>query len=206
MKDKKISRSKKNTNLLLIAFQFIIISCVILLTQKVIMSSEVTIITTEVAKKQAPIILEKVEPVVEERQVVYDNMTMEELADKLNRSMYGILEGKGITFANYSINYGVDPYMSLAIVLLETGCKWGCSYVSTTCNNIGGQVGYPKCGNGNYRAFATLDEGIKSFFENLAYNYYSYGLTDVYSIHKKYAQAPNWADAVNKYIEEIKAK
>ncbi len=207
MKNKKVSRSKKSTNLLLIAFQFIIISSVFLLSQKLFMTSEVTVITTEVAKKQAPIVLEKTATIVqEERQVVYDNMTIDELAEKLNKSMYGIFEGKGMVFANYSIQYGTDPYLSLAIVLLETGCKWGCSYVATTCNNIGGQVGYPSCGGGNYRSFATLDEGIQSFFENLSNNYYKQGLTDVYSIHKKYAQAPNWSIVVNNYIEEIKAK
>ena len=46
MKNKKVSRSKKSTNLLLIAFQFIIISSVFLLSQKLFMTSEVTVITT----------------------------------------------------------------------------------------------------------------------------------------------------------------
>lgn len=211
MKNKKVSRSKKTTNLMFLAFQFVIINSILLLTKDIITYNEVTIITTEVAKKQAPIILEKIEEtttkeVKEEPKIVYDNMTMEELTNKLNKSLYGILAGKGNIFANYSIQYGVDPYLSLAIVLHETGCKWGCSYLATHCNNIGGQKGYPTCDGGSYRAFPTLDEGIKAFFENLSYNYYNYGLTDVYSIHRKYAQDPNWPTYINNYINEIRAK
>ena len=210
MKGKKVSRSKRQTNLLFIVFQFIIISSIILLIKDVFATKDVIIVTTEMAKKQAPIILEKkqeeTEETKEEAKIVYDNMTMEQLANKLNKSMYGILSGKGNVFANYSIQYGVDPYLSLAIVLQETGCKWNCSYLARVCNNIGGQVGYPSCGGGSYRSFATLDEGIKAFFENLSYNYYQQGLTDVYSIHKKYAQDPSWPTYINNYINEIKAK
>lgn len=207
MKNKKVSRSKKTTNIMLIAFQFIIISSIILLTKDILSYSEVTVITTEVAKKHSPIILEKVEEEIKvEVPIVYDNMTMDQLATKLEKSMYGVLSGKGYVFANYSIQYGVDPYLSLAIVLHETGCKWGCSYLATTCNNIGGMKGNTSCGNTGYARFNTLEEGIESFFSNLSYNYYSQGLTNVYSIHKKYAQDPNWPIYINNYINEIKAK
>ena len=207
MKNKKVSRSKKTTNLMLIAFQFIIISSIILLTQDILTYSEVTVITTEIAKKQSPVILEKKVEIVEpERVIVYDNMTMDELSAKLEKSMYGILIGKGYVYANYSINYGVDPYVALAITLHETGCKWECSYLATACNNIGGMKGYTSCGNSGYAKFNTLDEGIESFFSNLSYNYYSQGLTDVYSIHRKYAQDPNWPTYINNYINEIKNK
>lgn len=208
MKNKKVSRSKKTTNLMIIAFQFIIISSILLLTKDILTYSEVTVVTTEMAKKQSPIILEKQqeEAPFEEKKIVYDNMTMDQLADKLNKSMYGILSGKGSVFANYSIQYGVDPYLSLAIVLHETGCKWGCSYLASTCNNIGGQKGYPSCGGGSYRSFNSLEEGIQAYFENLSNNFYKCGLTDVYSIHRKYAQDPNWPIYINNYINEIKAK
>lgn len=207
MKNKKVSRSKNTTNIMLIAFLFIIISSVILLTKELAKYNEVAIITTEVAKKQSPIILEKKEETKEqERVIVYDNMTMDELAEKLNKSMYGILTGKGYVYASYSIQYGVDPYVALAITLHETGCKWGCSYLATNCNNIGGQKGSNTCPGTGYARFNTLDEGIESFFSNLAYNYYNQGLTDVYSIHKKYAQDPNWPTYINNYINEIKAK
>lgn len=214
MKGKKVSRSKRRTSLLFMSFIFIIISSIVLLIEDEFKTRDVIVVTTEVAKKQAPIILKheepkeevKAEPVKEEVKIVYDNMTMEQLANKLNKSMYGILAGKGSVFANYSIQYGVDPYLSLAIVLQETGCKWNCSYLARVCNNIGGQVGTPSCGGGSYRSFATLDEGIRVFFENLSYNYYQQGLTDVYSIHKKYAQDPSWPTYINNYINEIRAK
>lgn len=204
MKNKKVSRSKKTTNIMLVAFQFIIISSIMLLVKDMFNYKEVTIITTEVANRKSPIILEKVkEP---ERIVVYDNMTMDELAAKLEKSMYGILSGKGYTYANYAIQYGVDPYVALAITLHETGCKWGCSYLATACNNIGGMKGYNSCGSTGYARFSTLDQGIESFFSNLSYNYYSQGLTDVYSIHRKYAQDPNWPTYINNYVNEIRAK
>jgi len=192
---------------MLIAFQFIIISSIILLAKDVFSINEVTVITTEVAKKQAPVVLEKTATIVEpERIVVYDNMTIDELANKLNKSMYGILEGKGYVFANYSIQYGVDPYVALAITLHETGCKWGCSYLATSCNNIGGQKGHNTCPGTDYARFNTPEEGIELFFSNLSINFYQQGLTDVYSIHKKYAQDPNWPTYINNYINEIKAK
>jgi len=201
---KLINRKKANirSNILLIAFQFIIASSIIFLCKNELFKNEVTIITTEFGNKLSPIVLE----LKEEKKIVYDNMTFEELSEKLNKSLNGILTGKGCTFAKYSINYGIDPYLSLAIVLHETGCKWNCSYLATTCNNIGGQKGYPTCGYSSYKSFSSLDEGIKGFYDNLYYNYYSYGLTDVYSIHKKYAEDPNWPTYINNYINEIKSK
>lgn len=198
--NKKQSNSKNN--LLILAFQFIIASSILLLTKNVLLEKEVTIITTELGNKKSPIILE----LKEDKPIVFDNMTMEQLSNKLNKSLNGILSGKGSTFAKYSIEYGIDPYLSLAIILHETGCKWNCSYLATNCNNIGGQKGYPTCGNSGYKRFPNLDEGIKGFYDNLYYNYYSYGLTDVYSIHKKYAEDPNWPVAINNYINEIKNK
>ncbi|MBQ7136493.1 MAG: glucosaminidase domain-containing protein [Bacilli bacterium] len=206
MKNKKVSRSKKTTNIMLIAFQFIIISSIILLSKDVFQVTEATIITTEIGNKQSPIILKQEEEKAPEKVIVYDNMTMEELTNKLNKSMYGLLEGKGRVYANYSIQYGVDPYVALAITLHETGCKWECSYLANACNNIGGMRGYTACGNTGYAKFNSLEEGIESFFINLSYNYYQQGLTDVYSIHKKYAQDPNWPIRINDYINEIRAK
>lgn len=43
------------------------------------------------------------------------------------------------------------------------------------CNNVGGVKGSPNCGGG-YKRYSTLDEGIKQFIDNLANNYYAYGL------------------------------
>ena len=207
MKNKKVSRSKLTTNIMLIAFEFIIISSILLLAKDIFSYKETIIVTKDLAKKQSPIILEKVnEPKEPERVIVYDNMTMDELSAKLDKSMYGILQGKGYVFANYSIQYGVDPYVALAITLHETGCKWGCSYLATSCNNIGGQKGSNTCPGTDYARFNTPEEGIESFFNNLSVNFYQQGLTDVYSIHTRYAQDPNWPTYINNYINEIRNK
>jgi hypothetical protein len=113
------------------------------------------------------------------------------------------LSGKGETFAQYSIELGIDPYLAVAIVMHETGCKWGCSYLVNACNNVGGQKG---SGCGDYSYFDSLDDGIIAFIDNLERNYISYGLTTPEAINPKYAEDPNWAKNVNKYIEIIKAQ
>ena len=64
---------------------------------------------------------------LEVRKIVYDGMTLKELGEKLDRSMGSSLDGYGEYFASYALEKGVDPYLALGIVLLETGCKWGCS-------------------------------------------------------------------------------
>ncbi len=140
------------------------------------------------------------------RNVVYDGMTMEELAAKLDKSLNSTIKGKGMVYATKSIEYGIDPYLALAISLHETGCKWTCSYLVRECNNMGGVKGSPSCNGGSYRAFETIEDGISYFIENLAHNYIYKGLTDAETIQKKYTgtNSNTWAAKVNKYIEEIK--
>lgn len=138
--------------------------------------------------------------------IVYDGMTMESLSAKLNRSLKSTLSGYGEKFAHLSINYGVDPYVAVAIVLLETGCNSGvCSALTSQCNNVGGMKGSPSCGGGSYRRFSSLDEGIEAFIKNLSKNYYKKGLTTVEQIGKKYAESNTWSTKVNNYILKIKA-
>jgi len=135
--------------------------------------------------------------------VVYDGLTLDELSEKINRSLNSTISGKGKLIASHSLEMGVDPYMATAIMLHETGCKWGCSYLVNSCNNVGGQKG---TGCGSYSYFNSLDEGITAFIDNLARNYINYGLTTPEEINPKYAEDPNWAKNVNKYIEIIKAQ
>ena len=99
--------------------------------------------------------------------IVWDGLTRQELIDKLNRSLNSTIAGQGETFADYCIEHGMDPYLAVAIVLQETGCRWSCSYLVNACNNIGGQKGSPGCDGGEYRSFNTLDEGIRGFLDNL---------------------------------------
>lgn len=136
-----------------------------------------------------------------ERVIVYDNMTMEELSDKLNKILSSNLSGMGSTFANYAIELGVDPYLAVAIAMHETGCTWGCSYLARECNNVGGQKG---TGCGEYQAYDTIDAGIYGFILNIKNKYVDFGLLTAEEMNPKYAEDPTWAGKVNKYIEKIK--
>ena len=137
--------------------------------------------------------------------VVYDGLTMNELVEKLNRSLKSTLSGTGESFAKYCLEMGVDPYLAVAIVLHETGCNYSCSTQVKKCNNVGGMKGSPSCNGTSYAKFNTLDDGIYSFVKNLKENYYDYGLTTPESMNKKYAASTTWAAKVKHYINKIKA-
>lgn len=134
--------------------------------------------------------------------IVYDNMTIEQLSNKLEKSMNSSLKGKGKLFASYSIELGLDPYLALAIVLHETGCSYNCSGLVQTHNNIGGLKG----SNGKYLYFNSLDEGIIEYLKIFYNNYYSKGLTTPELINPKYASSTTWANKINWYMKKIKAK
>lgn len=143
--------------------------------------------------------------IVPPRVEVYENMTIEELADKLNRNLgNGYISGKGYLIATHCIETGVDPYLAVAIMLHETGCKYNCSALVKACNNVGGQKGTPSR-NGSYKGYQTLDEGIIGFIDNLRNNYYSKGLTTVATIAPRYAQSSAWPTKINSYINQIRA-
>lgn len=137
---------------------------------------------------------------------VYENMTIDELAAKLNRNLgNGYIAGKGYLIASQCIEKGVDPYVAVAIMLHETGCKHNCSTLVKTCNNVGGQKGAPGCNGGSYKRYNTLDEGIVGFIDNLYRNYYSKGLTTVDAIAPKYAASSAWPAKIKSYVASIRA-
>ena len=138
--------------------------------------------------------------------IVFDGLTMNQLAEKLNRSLNSTISGKGYLIASYSLQLGIDPYMATAIILHETGCNGTCSSLVRECNNVGGQKGGPSCGGGAYKAYPTLDEGIMGYLDNLYRNYYAYGLTTPETIGPKYAASTTWASQVNNYIAMVKSK
>ena len=140
-----------------------------------------------------------------QRVIVYNGMTMDELAAKLNRSLNSTISGKGDLIASYSLERGVDPYLAMGIMLLETGCKWTCSGLVQKCNNVGGQKGSPNC-SGGYRSYPTLDDGIRGFIDNLANNYYAVGLTTPEAMNPKYAESGAWAMKVRNYMNEVQAR
>ena len=140
-------------------------------------------------------------------EIVYDGMTLNQLAEKLNRSLKSTIAGKGYLIASYSLQLGVDPYLATAIILHETGCNSGtCSNLVRSCNNVGGQKGGPSCGGGSYKAYPTLDEGIMGYIDNLYKNYVSKGLTTAEAMGPKYAASTTWASQVNNYIALVKNK
>lgn len=153
-------------------------------------------VVSELDTKEEAIIEE-----IPERIEVYDGLTYEELVDKLNRSLSSDLTGKGSVYADYALEFGVDPYLAVAISLHETGCTWDCSYLAKVCHNIGGQKG---SGCGEYAAFDSLDSGIYAFISNIKRNYVDYGLMTAEEMGPKYAGDPEWASKVNRYVEKIR--
>ena len=136
---------------------------------------------------------------------VYDGLTLEELAAKIDRNLGdGYIAGKGELIASYCIEKGVDPYVAVAIMLHETGCRATCSKLTRICNNVGGQKGSPRCGEGSFKRFDTLEEGIYGFINNLSKNYYSMGLNTVELIAPKYAEGNTWEGKINWYVNLIK--
>lgn len=146
------------------------------------------------------------EEAITRRVEVYRGLTLNELSEKLNRSMKGILSDKGQLLASYTLEKGVDPYLALGIILLESGCNYKCSTLTTQCFNVGGMKGSPGCWGGEYKRFNSIDDGIKSFVDNLARNYYAYGLTTPEAMNRKYASSETWAMKVRNYMSSIAAK
>lgn len=170
-----------------------------------------TIIKEEDQEKEAEVIpidmeIAPASVIIPPRIEVYEGMTTDELAAKLNRNLgNGYIAGKGYLIASQCIEKGVDPYVAVAIMLHETGCKYNCSTLVRTCNNVGGQKGSPGCNGGSYKAFATLDDGIIGFINNLQRNYYAKGLNTIEKIAPKYAASSAWPAKIRGYVNQIRA-
>ena len=137
------------------------------------------------------------------REEVYEGMTLEEVADKLNRSLKNDIAGKGMVIASKSIELGVDPFVATAIILHETGCGQNqCSNIARTCYNFGGQKG---SGCGAYQRYGSVDEGLEGMISNLYRNYYSKGLTTVETIGPRYAESSTWVSMINSYVNKVKS-
>ena len=137
--------------------------------------------------------------------VVYKNMTTNELITLINKSLYSDIANKGELIVTHCLERGVDPITATAIMLQETGCKWGCSALVKKCHNVGGVVGSPAC-SGAFRGYDSLDSGIKLFIDNLAYNFYARGYDTPEKMNPTYAESKEWAQYVNNYIVEILSK
>ena len=155
---------------------------------------------TNITEIEENIVTEETKEIIDDGTIIYDNLTLTELINKLNKNLNSTLTNTGIYFAKYYQNTGLDPYLAVAIVLHETGCYWNCSKLVTENYNIGGLRGV----NG-YMKFNTLEEGINGFLDILYNNYYSKGLTTPELINPKYASSTTWSEKINNYIEKIKA-
>lgn len=158
-------------------------------------------VLTEVKMETAPASV-----IVPPRVEVYEGMTMDELAAKLNRNLgTDVVAGKGLLIATQCIQKGVDPYVATAILLHETGCGSKCSALTRQCNNVGGQKGAPGCNGGSYKSYPTLDDGIVGFIDNLYRNYYSKGLNTIDTMASRYAASPAWPGKIHWYVNKIRA-
>ena len=139
-----------------------------------------------------------------EEPIVYDGLTINQLNEKINKSLNSNVSGYGYLFGAYALEKGVDPYIATAIMLHETGCKWTCSYLVINNNNVGGIKG----SSGTYKTFDTLENGIKAYIDNLSNGYFSKGLNTPETIMRKYTgfENLNWLEKVNNYINDVKAQ
>lgn len=152
------------------------------------------ILLTEVRMETAPASVSRIE--------VFEGLTLEEIADQLNKSLKNDISGKGMVIANKCVELGVNPYVATAIIMHETGCGQNqCSNIARNCYNFGGQKG---SGCGAYKKYNSVDEGLEGMISNLYRNYYSRGLVTVETIGPKYAESDTWVSKINWYVNKIK--
>ena len=175
-------------------------------------STNMIVKETEEPKNEDSLILQEVEMetapasiIVPPRVEVYEGITLEELADKLNRNLGSdIVAGKGAIIASECINKGVDPYITVAIILHETGCGSSCSNLARNCYNFGGQKGSPSCNGGAFKQYDTVDEGLVGMIDNLSRNYFAIGLTTPETIGPKYCEGNEWAGHISWFVNKIR--
>ena len=137
------------------------------------------------------------------REEVYEGMTLDEVANQLNKSLKNEISGKGMFIASKSIELGVDPFIATAIIMHETGCgQNSCSHIARTCYNFGGQKG---SGCGAYQRYGSVEEGLEGMISNLYRNYYARGLTTIESIGPRYAESGEWISKINWYVGRLKS-
>ena len=145
--------------------------------------------------------------VVPPRVEVFDGLTMEELAEKLNRHLgWDIVAGKGEFIATEALSRGVDPYLVVAIISQESGCTGsnGCSNLAKSCNNFGGVKGSPGCNGKSFKQYDSVEDGIVGLIDVLDRVYFSKGLTTPEQIGPIYCEGDEWAGHITWFINKIK--
>lgn len=171
-------------------------------TTTTITTTIVTTTTTSLVVKEDNVVESEMKDysINDDGSIIFDGMTLTLLTEKLNKHLSSTLTNTGIYFANYTKKTGLDPYLAVAIVLHETGCKWTCSSLVRNNYNIGGL----KSG-GKFIKYNSLEEGIDGYLNILYNNYYSKGLTTAELMQSKYApNSTTWTDKINWYINNIK--
>ena len=102
----------------------------------------------------------------------------------LNSYLGGVLENKGDIFVKYSTVYRVDPYLVVAIAMLESNN--GTSTFAVYYHNIGGLYG----NSGKASTFDSVEKCIEYLCMTLRTMYYDEGLTTTEEIGPKYC--PVW--------------
>ena len=137
--------------------------------------------------------------------ILFDGLNEKELSVRLETHLKNELSGTSLNFIDFYKTYGMDPYLSVAIVLHETGCSWTCSSLAKECYNYGGITGgESKYKETNYACYSSKEEGINAYLNMLYNTYYSKGLTTPELINPKYATSLEWSAAINRYINKIK--
>ena len=113
------------------------------------------------------------------------------------------MKGKGEFIVDYCLKKGLDPYLATSVMLLETGCYWGCSRLTKDCHNYGGNKGKPGCHGGSYKKFATQEEGM-TYAMKVLNKYYQSGKTTPKQINPKYATSKTWYKKVENYMKKLK--
>ena len=139
----------------------------------------------------------------EEKKNSFNGESSEVIAKKLDKYLHSTLKGKGKFITDYSIKVGLDPYLAASVMLQETGCYWTCSYLTRTCNNVGGNKGKPACNGGSYRKFSTIEDGMK-FAINKLNSYYKKGYKTPKQINPFYATDKTWHEKVQRYYNKLK--
>lgn len=143
--------------------------------------------------------------------IVWDGLTLTELTNKLNKSLKSYVSNTGLFFAQYTKTNGLDPYLAVSILLLETGCGGhnGCSKLAVNCNNFGGITGgKERCKTGGrFRKYNSIDEGLQGFMDVIYKNYYSKGDTTPEAMAFRYADgSTTWAGQVQGFYNSVKNK
>lgn len=187
----------KNKKYLFILLLFIPVVLLFKLYQLKNMESYTTIVLMNEASNK------EVENLVstKKRIEVSNGLTYDELVNKINKNIKGVLSNKGEYIVNKSLEIGVDPLFITSVIIVESGCSYNCSSLASYNYNFGGIKG----SNGSYMKYGSVDEGIDAVINVLYYGYISKGSKTPEAIAPKYAGgSTTWAPSVRSIMQKIK--